>query len=451
MTVNPERNSRRTTSRRGLFLVVILILAATAGWVVRGNDIKEWWLSRQTIDALRGSVDSSQSDPLTTLVYSEKLIKADRIQEARESLRKAEQSLPPGASDAVAGRINARLGFLLAQNGEDTEAVTYLKRARSINDENPLVPLGFGLVFLHQKRLDYAETQFQLATNLDPSNAAGWYLFGKVSNLNSKPNQAVNPLKRAIALNPNHAPSHAELGDAYAFQALFPQAVEQFRLAVNLEPSNPENRRALGAAIAGSARNRTQYEEAAKLLEKSLNDQPNNEYLAFTLGQLHLRFNNLEPARIQLIRSTKLRPGYTEAWYNLARVEQRLGDDAASKRANAEFERLSALHDNTVIAEKRVAANSKDSHARIELARRYTAAGNIVGAYWQYMTAIKLQPDNKDVRQEYFKIARQFQKHEELRRNTHQKDDVNSMGPPPPPELMQELQKGAPPVEQSDR
>ena len=435
-----------------LILCGLLIGVLAVGWYLRGRQVREWWISRQSPESLKRAAESQQADPLTRLIYADKLIKAGRTTEAGDVLRKAEQSLPPGATDSVAARVNARLGYLLAREGDDTEAVTYLERARKINDEDPLVPMGFGLVFLHRQMLDFADTQFKIVTTLDPNNAAGWYLLGKASNQNAKPQQAVIQLKKSIALKPNFGPAHAELGHAYAYQALFPQAVEEFRMAVKLEPTNSENDTALGAAVAMSARTRAQYEEAVKLLDKSMKEQPNNENLSFTLGQLHLRFNNLEEARIHLIRSTKLRPAYAEAWYNLARVEERLGDATASKRANDEFQRLSSLHDNAVIAEKRVAANVKDSKARIELARRYHDAGNLIGAYWQYLTAMKMEPDNKALRTEYLVVAKAYQKIAARRGvGPKAKDDVNSMGPPPPAELMSDLKQGAPAVGPNDR
>jgi tetratricopeptide (TPR) repeat protein len=434
-----KRAAPRNNNRLLPLLVLILVVVAAAGTIYRREPIREWWYARKSLEQLQQASQSPQADPLILLVYGEKLTASGRHREALDAYRAAAAALPSGATGSLAARIYARFGHALAREGLDAEAVPVLNRAQALDDENPLVYLGYGMVFAQRQMYQFAETQFQLAANLAPDTPEPWYRLGKCHNDNVKPQQAIEPLKRALALAPNSAAIYAELGHAHAYQAEFEPAVQYFRKAVELEPENAHYERSLATAIGMKARKQDEYQEAARLLAKCLEKDPNDNYVVFALGQLHLRFNAVVEAQQYLQRAVLLRPQSAEAWYNLARVEQRLGNEKAAEKANAEFRRLSELHDNAVIAEKKVASDIKNPQLRVELARRYRESGNMIGAYWQFMTALKLKPDMPGVRKEFEEVTKAYQ--EIISRQVRisaRPNDENTMGPPPPAELMNE-------------
>src|SRR5205085_7980965 len=125
--------------------------------------------------------------------------------------------------------------------------------------------------------------------------------------------------------------------------------------------------------------------------------RPDDEVLEFTLGLLHLRFNNLEEARARFKSSVKSRPTNVEAWYNLSVVELRLGNKPASEEAHKRFQALTDAHTTISNLEKMVAATPKDPAKRVALADAYAHVGNRLGTYWQLNIAHRLAPGDAKI------------------------------------------------------
>lgn len=426
----------RTPSRRRLaFLLVLLVGLCVTIIATRYPGWREQRLARQSLDQLQSQAAYSDAGPDVHMLYGEKLIATDKVPEALAEFQKAARGLKNDQKDSLAARVHARLGYTLTQLNEDEEALPHLHRAERLNEDDPLVHLGFGTIFLHRHLNAYAIIQFKLAVELDPQNSDAHLLLGKAHNLNVEPQAAVEELNKAIALTPNSAEAHSELGNAYAYQGQFPNATAEFRRALELSPGNKNYQYVLGAALGMSARSREDYLEAVTMLDKSMKDEPENDMMAFTLGQLHLRFQNLEGARRFLKRAIELKPSNIEAWYNLGRVEQLLGNQKEAGRDTREYQRLMVLHDGAIIAEKKVAANVHDPKARLELARCYRATGNFVGAFWQLKTALMLQPDFPEAQQQLQQVGPEYQRVMAQSNGAAQLKDVNVLGPPPPEEF----------------
>ena len=401
---------------------------------MRWQGIEEWWYARQSTAALREACSASHASPVARFVYGQRLLKAKDYPNAASEFQEAAASRPE-ATDALAEHIYAQLGRTLVEMGDSAAAVPALKKAAALDDDDPTVHIAYALIFADRRLFDYAETQLRLATAVDPANSEAWYLLGRVYNDKENPQAAVPALKRAVALSPRFGPAHLELGHAFAFQSLFTDAIIQFRAAIALDPTDRDCRSALGAALALSARSHGEYEEAARLLDDITSAETRNDTLALNLGQLHLRFQNLEKARFFFRKAISIKPSNSDAWYNLSRAEMLSGRKAESEAADREFQRLSRLHNDAVVAEKRVGANLKDPAARLELVRKYRAQGNILGAYWQVRAALLLKPDDPEA-------ARQLQQVGPLYKEIVTRMGMASIrqsgkanfGPPPPPE-----------------
>lgn len=426
----PSSTPGAKASHRGRLIALVIGLLAVGGGALylRADDLRERWLVRQSLADLK--TRATKNDPLASLIYVEALVKAGRSSDGLNVMRDAVAALPPNASGPIVQRLLSRFGHDLALNGYLEDALENLKRAQKLDPDDPRVYNGLALVFLSQKQPDAAEKQLKLSTGLAPDNAEAWYLLGKMYNDTRRPESALEPLKKSVKLSSNFAASHAELGHAYAFQAQFGPAVEEFRKALSMEPEHIGYRRALGAALGMAARSPEQYDEAKKLLDEALKEDPTNEPMIYSLGQLHLRFNHLEEAQARLKQSLSLNPSNAEAWYNLSLVQKRLGDDAAYKVSNAKFQYYTKLHDDAVIAEKKVAADLKNGAVRIELARAYQRAGNLVGTYWQMRVALQINPNQPALAQEFKSVAKTY---EAYRAKAGGKpDNPQDMGPPPP-------------------
>ena len=431
--------SRDKTSqkKRLILLFGLLLMLSILGIALRYDNLREKWLASRSIESLKRDSDRVGNDLLLHLIYGEKLSASGNHSNAVSQFQLAEQQLANDPKNPNSIRLLSNLGYSLAATQNDTSATNYLNQVIKVDEDNALAHLGFGLVFLHRRMPQYAVTQFQFVLSREPKNFQAHYLLGKAFNENVEPQSAEEELKTAIKLAPEDSAAHTELGHAYAYQAKFPPAVEQFQLALKYDPGNPDIQRALGAAMGMSARTRDQYQLAVALLEKELKEEPDNENLLFTLGQLHLRFQAIPEAYRFLKRTIQLKPGHAEAWYNLSRVEQLQGNQTEANAATQKFKELSALHDNAVIAEKKVAANVKDPNVRLELSHCYQKTGNMVGAYWQLRTALLLNPNNAEATKEMIKVETAYRSFISTNAGKQMtRGDASSFGPPPPPELM---------------
>ena len=421
---------------RLVLLFGLLLALSIFGIYLRYDNLREKWLLNQSVASLKRDSNRAGNDFLFRLIYGEKLSASGNQTEAVTQFQLAENGLANDPKNPNATRLLSNLGYSLAATQDDGSATNYLNQAIKADEDNVLAHIGFGLVFLHRRMPQYAVTQFKFALSKEPNNFQAHYLLGKAYNENIEPQSAEKELNTAIKLAPQDPFAHTELGHAYAYQAKFPPAVEQFQLASKYDPNNPDIQRALGAAMGMSARTRDQYQQAVALLEKELKDEPDNENLLFTLGQLHLRFQAIPEASKYLKRTIQLKPGHAEAWYNLSRVEQLQGNQAESNAATQKFKDLSALHDNAVVAEKKVAANLKDPNVRLELSHCYQKTGNIVGAYWQLRTAVLLNPNNPEATKEMVQIEAKYRTFLSTNAGKQMtRGDASSFGPPPPIEL----------------
>jgi tetratricopeptide (TPR) repeat protein len=422
------------SARHAVVLCCLVPLLAVVAIAVRWQDMEEWWYARKSTAALRDVCSMAHAAPVARFLYGQRLLKSKDLVNAAAQF-KAANAERPGAVDALAEHINAQLGRTLVEMGDFAAAVPALKKAGAIDDDDPTVHTAYALIFADRRQFDYAETQLRIATTLEPSNPEAWYLLGRVYNDLANPQAAVPALQHAIALAPAHAPSHYELGHALALQSQFAQAIIQFRAAAALDPTDRDCRRALGAALGLSARSRADYEEASRLMAEMASTDTENDTLALTLGQLHLRFQNLERASFFFQKAIAIKPSNADAWYNLSRAEMLSGRKAESQAADREFTRLSRLHNDAVIAEKKVSANFKDFPARLELSEKYRAQGNIIGAYWQVRTALLLKPgDPAAVRQlqQVGPLYKQMVARQGIATIRRSGDAI--FGPPPPPE-----------------
>ncbi|MEP6755660.1 MAG: tetratricopeptide repeat protein [Chthonomonadales bacterium] len=371
-------------------LSLLLIVAVIGGLALRREDISNWMVSRQSTGELKVAAELNDSSAGTRYEYALRLWKSGQGAEAQEMLVRANNSLASDDNSKLAAKIWALHGYLLAREGRIAEASPFLEKANKINDDDTNVHLGLGIVLEQRKMSDYAETQYKLATNLDPNNVEAWYRLGHLYVTDSKSTQALEPLQKAIQLAPGDAASHAELGEAYARQSKFDLALPEFQKAVDLEPANGDYRVMLASSSAMSARSRDEYTKAQTLLSKVALDRPEDEGIHFTLGGLHLRFGNVEEARKQMELCVTLSPKHAEGWYNLAMAERRAGNNSASDKAMKVFQKLSDDHNRIIGAEKKVSAAPRDASFRAQLAEAYLNSENYVGAYWQYWTAAKL-------------------------------------------------------------
>ena len=427
-TTAPDRSLSRLLHRA--VLLILLASVAVAGLFLRGDELRTWWLSRYSLNELRAQAQHSHNDLLLWYVYGQRLLREGQADTALPVFQQAAQALPYGAASTLAEKINAYSGYLLARQGQAIEAKTCLDYAHKLNDEDPMIAVGYGILFEQQNKHTYAVTQFRLAATLDARNVEAWFRLGSALDANSQFAEAEDALRHAIALVPNDAASHAALGHALSAQNQSDAALKEYRQAHTLAPNNEGYAALLGTMLAQSARAPADYQEAARLMAMALKRHPNDASLAVGLGSLHLRFAAPRLALPYLERSVTLLPREAEGWYSLSRAQKLVGNTAASAQAQKHFLALRDLASEMSIATKHIAITMRDPGLRVRIAKLYMQQGNPEAARAQYAIALGLQPTNVEAKQSFDALTRRL-----AQQKTSVPGTNVSLGPPPPPGL----------------
>jgi tetratricopeptide (TPR) repeat protein len=102
---------------------------------------------------------------------------------------------------------------------------------------------------MQNTRLAEAESDYQQAAKVAPSDARPHLALGSLYLFEHKPLQAASELMKALELEPGNPKAHAMLASAYAEQSELGLAEAQGRAAVALDPAKAEYRMSLGTTL----------------------------------------------------------------------------------------------------------------------------------------------------------------------------------------------------------
>jgi predicted O-linked N-acetylglucosamine transferase (SPINDLY family) len=217
---------------------------------------------------------------------------------------------------------------------------------------DPAVPTLESAVKLHQSgQINKAAAAYRKILDATPDDAQALHLLGVTHIQNSRPDEAVNLIERAIQLQPNTGTFHLNLASAYLTLRRIDEAIENAEKAIALDP----NLAARGYHTAGLA-----FGEA---------------------GQL-------EDAAYCFAQAVEADPQAAESYLMLAISLDRQGKNDAGA---VEFEKALSL------TKENVAKNPNDGAAQRLLARLYHQAGRIPEAVATYRIATTLLPGDPTI------------------------------------------------------
>jgi tetratricopeptide (TPR) repeat protein len=216
-----------------------------------------------------------------------------------------------------------------------------------------------------QEALDYQRRQdwngllryTQSWTQAEPNDANAWammsnaYFFGM-----NRPDLALEPTKRAVALDPNQAGGWTALGQIYMKLKRYHEAADAFQHSVNLAPENGNHWNNLATAYSYEG----DYPQALAALEKQeVAAGPHQDYtLWYNLGNGYLGvFSSgmngaatgsnsgaiLVHARHAFTQTLRMSSRYANAWNNLGIVEQAQGQ---AQNALSDFQQAASMGDS---------------------------------------------------------------------------------------------------------
>ena len=166
-------NARAARGPVAFALVLIAMLFVFVA--VRADSLREWWLRRQSTDQLRTEADHDLKDPLIQYLYAMRLVQvagatADALTPAGLAVAALTKDSPPDLS----GRVFALADYLTAEAGARAVDEENLRRAATINPNDPFVLAGRGVLAGHASHLCDAVGLLAKAAHAAPNYPTIW-------------------------------------------------------------------------------------------------------------------------------------------------------------------------------------------------------------------------------------------------------------------------------------
>ncbi|MDZ5647202.1 tetratricopeptide repeat protein [Nitrospirillum sp. BR 11828] len=156
----------------------------------------------------------------------------------------------------------SNLGAVLQGLGKLEEAVTALKKARSLNPNHPPPHQNLGMALLAQGKVDEALESFRRAVELNPQFTEAWHALGVASGQKNDLAGAEDAWRRTLELEPNRAETRFNLGLVLRNTGRLDAAAAEFHACATLDPSQGDARLALADTLIAMGR----AEEAAQII-----------------------------------------------------------------------------------------------------------------------------------------------------------------------------------------
>ena len=232
-----------------------------------------------------------------------------------------------------------QLARIQSGNGDAPGAFASLERARTIAPNAEEVLSAFAQVSLAARLPFPAITTLDSLTRLCPTESQYHYLLGVALMQTGEMSLAVDSLKTANRLEPDHVLTLVALGLALNNRKLYEEARSFLARGVDLAPDSTEAIAALAEAEEGVGDVATAEADARRALARASADATAN----LVLGLVFMRNEKYEEARDAFQRTVAAAPDSFKGHYQLSLACARLGDTACSERHLAIYKQK--LHD----------------------------------------------------------------------------------------------------------
>jgi tetratricopeptide (TPR) repeat protein len=283
---------------------------------------------------------------------------------------------------------------LLAENGEDVEALVHLgslkiaqgdasegelliRRACARDGASAADHVRLAAAFLALRRHDDAIAESRKALSMDPRLAAAHIAQGSAFHVQRDHDQAIASYKAALAIEPDLTVAHYNIAAALQAQGRHQEAVASYQLALAADPDVVEAQYGLGTSLVALGRD----SDAIGSFERALDGDPDFVEAALALGRLLNSAGRHEEATARFRQALEVDPDYAEALVGLAKASLALG---RQEEAFAAFETALRLH-------------PEDPSILIDFGFALTNAAKADRAVAHYRKAASLVPDNAEI------------------------------------------------------
>lgn len=192
------------------------------------------------------------------------------------------------------------------------------------------------------EQYEMASQAFTEAARLDPRSARIQLYLGRAFYGLHHFKQAEGALRRALELTPDGWEARFYLARVLREQIRFDEAMTEFRKVAAASRTWQEPLYYMGQLLY----QRGQYEQARKELERAValisaeTPLASRRAITYQLALTHQRLGNLAEAERHLRRAIEMDPQYARAFYTLAEVRERAGDNREAEQLWARFDEI---------------------------------------------------------------------------------------------------------------
>ncbi len=181
----------------------------------------------EAIASLHTAVRLAPDNPIAHYNLGLICCKANRLPEAVASLRRAIVLQPDF------GRAHYRLGLALRELGHDEDAIAAFRAAIALGSNLRNAHTKLGDLLLAQDDNEAAATSYRRAAG---NSTWGRLNLARALMAEQKFEEAAATMRRALALDPNHAEAARVMGNILVFMGRFDDAMPHFERAIELDP-----------------------------------------------------------------------------------------------------------------------------------------------------------------------------------------------------------------------
>jgi tetratricopeptide (TPR) repeat protein len=371
MTRPTGKNARpsRLRFRRlfGLFAVLVAaggVLAAQQFWF--SPEARERRAERMSLAELERQAPGSR-DPLIPYYLSRRRAEVGDLEGALAALQAALRL------DPAFPRARAALGTVLMSLDRDEEAVLELRQAIQDDRTNVEAFLALALFYQRYEAWQREAQAAEVATQLQPGNAAAWVLLGEAAQAQRDVARAAGCFERAVAAAPRDPRPLALVARARLALGDLGRADQFARAAIRAGPREPLGYVALGETLL--RRDERRRREAEQAFEQAIAmGAPGSDGYFGLATALHLQGREVE-AEQQYRFALRADPTQNEARYGLARSLRAQGREAEAAAVERQFRSWVRFEEERAALNDRIALRPEEAKGWFALARLYAGRG----------------------------------------------------------------------------
>ncbi len=276
---------------------------------------------------------------------------------AQRKTEDAEREFQAGlAADAHCAECQNNLGVLYGRRGNPVRAEEFFRAALNLNPRYGEARVNLGLVLAEKGKFADAEIEIRTA----PESVKSLTALGMVQTKLGKP-EAVDTLRKVVALDPKSAGARLNLGIALADSGNLPPALAEFTEAIRLDPGNAPAHYNRGRVL----KDLGQLEEASREFEAA---GPMPEALLL-YAQVEQQLDHRDRAIALLRRAIEIEPGNARAYFVLGQNLKQGGNASEAVAVWKQSLKVDPSHGESLYALYRALAVSNPEESKVYGAR----------------------------------------------------------------------------------